>query len=215
MTTPIDPRDLRVSDAERSHVVDVLQKAIGVGLITLDEFTTRTDIALAARTRGELNVVLVDLPGVVSGEATPAPKAEPVEIRASMSTVRRHGEWPVPSALSVYNRAGTVDLDFTETPLTEPVITIDVDVAMGSVELRIPDDALCDLRVDTAVGGNVTDRGARRAAGSGPRFVVTGMVKAGSLTIRRPTVARFGPLVIGRRMRLSWVQPQDRRQIRP
>nr|BFE47292.1 hypothetical protein GCM10017745_07190 [Saccharothrix mutabilis subsp. capreolus] len=45
-----DPRQWRVSDAEREHVVGVLQKAIGRGLITLDEFTERADTALAAKT---------------------------------------------------------------------------------------------------------------------------------------------------------------------
>ncbi|NUT96516.1 MAG: DUF1707 domain-containing protein, partial [Saccharothrix sp.] len=53
-----DPRQWRVSDAEREHVVGVLQKAIGRGLITLDEFTERADTALAAKTREQLNTVL-------------------------------------------------------------------------------------------------------------------------------------------------------------
>ncbi|MCG8918000.1 DUF1707 domain-containing protein [Actinokineospora sp. PR83] len=213
MTTPVDPRELRVSDAERTHVVDVLQKAIGVGLLSLDDFTARADIALASRTRGELNAVLVDLPGLVSAEAPRPPEPEPVEIRTSMSTVRRRGAWDVPRALSVHNRAGTVELDFTEARITGPVVTVDVDVAMGSVELLIPDEATCDLHVDTAIGGTVTDRGARRATGGGTRFVVTGLVKAGSLTVRRPTVARIGPLVIGRHGKLTWADRPDRRRL--
>lgn len=60
-----DPRELRVSDAEREHVVGLLQKAIGRGMLDLDEFTERTDVALAARNRGQLNAVLADLPGLV------------------------------------------------------------------------------------------------------------------------------------------------------
>jgi Domain of unknown function (DUF1707) len=62
-------RDLRVSDGEREHVVGLLQKAIGRGLLTLEEFSERTDVALAAKTRGELNLVLIDLPGMVHPEA--------------------------------------------------------------------------------------------------------------------------------------------------
>ncbi|MPY82642.1 MAG: DUF1707 domain-containing protein [Actinophytocola sp.] len=69
----VDPRDLRVSDTEREHVVNLLQRAIGRGLIDLDEFTERTDIAYNAMTRGQLNVVLADLPGLVhSGAPRPA-----------------------------------------------------------------------------------------------------------------------------------------------
>src|SRR3954469_12684443 len=68
VTSPGPARDLRVSDDERHHVVSLLEKATGRGLIDLDEFTTRVDTALAARTRGELNAVLVDLPGLVHPE---------------------------------------------------------------------------------------------------------------------------------------------------
>ncbi|GAA5106207.1 hypothetical protein GCM10025762_10110 [Haloechinothrix salitolerans] len=65
----VNPRDLRVSDAEREHVVSLLQRAIGRGLIDLDEFTERTDIAYNAMTRGQLNIVLADLPGLVHVDA--------------------------------------------------------------------------------------------------------------------------------------------------
>lgn len=65
----VNPRDLRVSDDEREHVVSLLQRAIGRGLIDLDEFTERTDIAYNAMTRGQLNIVLADLPGLVHVDA--------------------------------------------------------------------------------------------------------------------------------------------------
>jgi len=61
----VNPRDLRVSDAEREHVASLLHRALERGLLDLAEFSTRVDAAMAARTRGELNAVLVDLPGVV------------------------------------------------------------------------------------------------------------------------------------------------------
>ena len=69
-------RDLRVSDAEREHVGQLLQRAVGLGMLSLGEFTERMDTALAAKTRGELNAVLVDLPGMrVAG--TPQPRWSP------------------------------------------------------------------------------------------------------------------------------------------
>lgn len=63
----ISPRDLRVSDAERTHVLALLEKAIGRGMITLAEYSDRSAVAISARTRSELNVVLVDLPGIFVG----------------------------------------------------------------------------------------------------------------------------------------------------
>ena len=48
-------------------------------MLSLDEFTERFDTALAARTRGELNAVVVDLPGVqLIGAAPPQPVHHPL-----------------------------------------------------------------------------------------------------------------------------------------
>src|SRR6476469_8965498 len=62
--SPIDPRDIRVSDDERSHVLGLLEKATGRGLIDLSEYTERSAKVISARTRGDLNAVLLDLPGL-------------------------------------------------------------------------------------------------------------------------------------------------------
>ena len=62
--SPIDPRDIRVSDDERSHVLGLLEKATGRGLIDLGEYTERSAKVISARTRGDLNAVLLDLPGL-------------------------------------------------------------------------------------------------------------------------------------------------------
>lgn len=62
--TGIDPRDLRVSDAERSHVLQLLERATGRGLIDIEEYTERSGRVIEARTRGQLNAVLIDLPGL-------------------------------------------------------------------------------------------------------------------------------------------------------
>ncbi|MGV9412169.1 DUF1707 SHOCT-like domain-containing protein [Nocardia sp. NPDC003693] len=71
-------RDLRVGDAEREHVGTLLQRAVGLGMLSLGEFTERMDTALAAKTRGELNAVLVDLPGIrLAGQPGQAPPHYP------------------------------------------------------------------------------------------------------------------------------------------
>lgn len=70
----MEARDLRVSDAEREHVGQLLQRAVGQGMLSLGEFTERMDTALAAKTRGELNAVLSDLPGMrIKPEYLPDP----------------------------------------------------------------------------------------------------------------------------------------------
>jgi hypothetical protein len=187
-----------VSDSEREHVVGLLQKAIGQGLITLDEFSTRTDTALAARTRSELNAVLIDLPGMVHKEAAPpagVPTAKSkVELRSTMSKLRRTGRWVVPRELVVRLKAGAADLDFTEAKIEHPVVSIELDVTAGPVRLLLPEDASVDIDELQLAAGKLENK-VHRGSGN-PHFVVTGMVRAGTVTIRRATYLRIGSLVI-------------------
>lgn len=55
-------RDLLASDAERDHVVEQLRRHAADGRLTMDEFEQRVTEALAARTRGDLDPVLRELP---------------------------------------------------------------------------------------------------------------------------------------------------------
>ena len=124
----MEARDLRVSDAEREHVGQLLQRAVGQGMLSLGEFTERMDTALASKTRGELNSVLADLPGMqIAGEHLPSPKpfadptpqptprrvvqehwghggGTPDTVRGSMSTITRKGPRNVPRRLNVVTR---------------------------------------------------------------------------------------------------------------
>lgn len=201
---PVDPRELRVSDAERTHVVEVLQKAIGQGLITLEEFSDRTDTALAARTRGELNVVLVDLPGLTHRDNVQAqPRRQPVELRSTMSAVKRTGAWNVPDELLIRSRMGSTELDFTEATITGHRVNIELDVAGGSVELLIPEGASVSTDGLQMTAGALKDKVGRVGDGH-PHFMVSGTVRAGSVEIRRPTYVRVGALVVRFPWRMSW-----------
>jgi hypothetical protein len=201
--TPVDPRALRVSDAEREHVVNLLQTAIGQGLITLDEFTARTDIALAAKTRGDLNAVLVDLPGMVHRDSPSVRDQRPLELRATMSTLKRTGNWVVPQTLVVRNRMGATDLDFTEARIDHAEVHIELDVTGGSVTLLLPDDATVRTDDLEVTAGSVKDRVGAKQPGR-THFTVSGTIRAGSLRVRRPTYVRIGALVIRFPWKLSW-----------
>ncbi|PRC56187.1 DUF1707 domain-containing protein, partial [Mycobacterium sp. ITM-2017-0098] len=67
--------DLRASDADRAAVTQILEQAAGQGMLTLDEYTERVDVALAARTRRELDTVIADLPHVRTKQPVAAPEA--------------------------------------------------------------------------------------------------------------------------------------------
>ena len=200
---PVDPRSLRVSDAEREHVVGLLQKAIGQGLLSLDEFTTRTDTALAARTRGELNAVLIDLPGMVHNETTLPKQQQQVELRSTMSALKRSGRWVVPRDLVIRNRMGSTELDFSEAQIDHAEVRIELDVTGGSVDLLLPDGSSVSTDNVEVNMGSVKDKVGGNRIGR-PHFVVGGTVRAGSLKIRRPTYIRLGALVIRFPWKISW-----------
>ena len=62
VTEPVRPEDMRVSDADRDAVQHRLRRAHDVGQIDLGEFDERVRTIWGARTRGELERVLADLP---------------------------------------------------------------------------------------------------------------------------------------------------------
>jgi hypothetical protein len=58
----MDARDIRASQAERDRVVDRLRDHAGEGRLDVGELEVRVERALCARTRGELETLVADLP---------------------------------------------------------------------------------------------------------------------------------------------------------
>jgi hypothetical protein len=69
-------RDMRVSDEERTAVLDELRTHYGMGRLDLSEFEERTNAVVVARFRGELMPLLADLP-----ELNPTPAGPPIRER--------------------------------------------------------------------------------------------------------------------------------------
>jgi hypothetical protein len=64
---------LRVGDVERERVAAVLGQHLSAGRLAISEFESRLDAVYAARTRGELDAVLADLPTTPVAEPRPQP----------------------------------------------------------------------------------------------------------------------------------------------
>ena len=54
---------LRASDADREQVTEQLRRAAGEGRILAEELEERLEAVFSARTYGELDAVVADLPG--------------------------------------------------------------------------------------------------------------------------------------------------------
>ena len=59
--------EMRVSDAEREATAAELREHYASGRLTLDELNERIDKALAAKTRGDLDALMRDLPSARPG----------------------------------------------------------------------------------------------------------------------------------------------------
>jgi len=71
----------RVGDADRNRVADLLKEAHAAGYLTLEEVDERLGAALAARTRGELDRLVADLPPEWRAAQGPRPAAPPARRR--------------------------------------------------------------------------------------------------------------------------------------
>jgi uncharacterized protein DUF1707 len=77
--------DMRISDAERAEVADLLSKHYGDGRLDQAEFNERLDQAMRAKTYADLDGLFADLPpaevpGAASGPARPV---QPRSVRRS------------------------------------------------------------------------------------------------------------------------------------
>ena len=111
-----------------------------------------------------------------------------------MSSITRKGQWTVPPRMRLVTRMCSTTLDFTSAVVQHPVVHIDVNDYFGSIELILPEGATADLDGVANVAASTTVK----VTGSPPshrlHVVVTGRVRFGSLTARRPfgtTLRRF------------------------
>lgn len=187
---------VRVSDADRNGTLRRLHNAVANGLIDIGEFEERSAAVSTARQPAELEALVEDLPrtGAIALSA-----ADRLELRGWMGSLDRHGEWTVPTRLSLVRRLGSVDLDLTTARFAGPVVFIELDMVGGSVDIRLPDGASASLDDVTVYGGSARDHRKNPPAEGKPHVVLTGRVVMGSVHIRGPRRSKLSVLPVLRR----------------
>jgi Domain of unknown function (DUF1707) len=124
--------ELRASDADRDRAVEVLRVAAGDGRLSAAELDERLDVALTARTVGELAALTADLPEVAAHVDGIAPQAKDiVRLDYEGGNATRRGPWMVPQRMEIRAVGGTVKLDFTDAVITSPTLHIQAEVRGG------------------------------------------------------------------------------------
>jgi hypothetical protein len=189
---------MRVSHEDRDHVAEQLRVAAGDGRLDADELDERLEAALTARTYGELEVLLTDLPTASAPAAVsasvPVPEAkELVQLKVSHSNIVRDGRWVVPRRLEVENRHGNVVLDFSNAIISQPTLDLSISVGHGNIVLLVPPEVIVDLDSVTHGHGTIHQR-AHRDSDAPVKLIInaTGHVRHGNLVVRGPRRPRRG-----------------------
>lgn len=150
-TAPAPATELRASDADRDRIADILRDALGEGRLTADEHAERVEGVLAAKTVGELEVFIRDLPAAqrrrdpyVAAPSRPAPGAIPVEpddnVVAVFSSAVRKGRWRAGRRIHAYAIFGSVEIDLSEALFQYQHVMIRAISVFGNVEVRVPEN---------------------------------------------------------------------------
>lgn len=175
--------DLRVSDADRNGTLRRLHNAVALGLIDIAEFEERSALVSHARLHSDLDALVGDLPGPGAIVTTATDR---VELRGVLGSLKRQGEWTVPTRLALVRRMGSVELDLTKARFAGPMVVIELDMKFGSVEVRLPDGASASIDDVEVIVGSADDHRRDAPAEGTPHIILTGKVVCGSVDIRGP-----------------------------
>ncbi|MFF1920678.1 DUF1707 domain-containing protein [Streptomyces sp. NPDC058221] len=148
-TARAEPDGIRASDADRDRIADILREAMAEGRLTADEHGERVDAVYRAKTVGELEPLVRDLPAP-GGTARPtsgpyaygpeAPAGPADNLVAVFSSSTRKGRWRVGGRTNAFSLFGSVEIDLTEALFGQRLTVINATSIFGSVEIRVPEN---------------------------------------------------------------------------
>jgi class 3 adenylate cyclase len=174
----------RVADADRDRTVTALREHVVEGRLTLDEFSERVGLALEAKTRGELDHVMADLPAAAIKEPSTSvrkPRRWHVAIMSGHST---KGRWRISGKTNVVAVMGGADMDLRRAEIDGPEVDITAVAFWGGVKIIVPEGFDVELRGFSFMGGrSMRLRDVPRVPGS-PRIVVRAFSCMAGIEIR-------------------------------
>ncbi len=156
-----DLAQVRVSDAERERVVTRLNEATSEGRLSLEEFSDRVSTALAARTRGDLDVVVRDLPATALQPTAAA--SNPGDRIVPVGSVKRSGRWRLDRDVHLGAMVGSVKLDLRHAELPASVVNLRVKTVVGSVKVWVPRGVAVEVEGRSVVGSRSVEEDAPRS----------------------------------------------------
>ena len=180
--------ELRASHEDRDRVVELLRVSAGDGRLTADELDERLELAMTARTYGELAKLVADLPADGPSASVPAPRAkEVVRLDTGSGHTIRNGRWTVPQRIEARVRSGQLKLDFTQAVITQSTLQLDAEVRSGHVVLITKPGIVVETDDVTVRSGHIRVRAPwGHDVPETLRIEVSGTVGSGHLIARPP-----------------------------
>ena len=151
--------ELRASHEDRDRVVELLRVSAGDGRLTAEELDERLELAMTARTYGELAKLVADLPADGSVASAPVARAKEVmRIDTGSGHTIRNGRWVVPQRIEARVRSGHLKLDFTQAVITQSSLQIEAEVGSGHIILVTKPGIVVDTDDVTVRSGHIRVR---------------------------------------------------------
>ena len=182
----LDPLEMRVSDADRNKVAEILREAAGDGRIDLGELDERLEATYAAKTYGELVPITRDLAPTVPTGAVVAGAAQERAV-AIMGSVERRGIWTVPAHFTVFCFMGGAELDLRQARFAAPEVTLTINAFMGGATIVVNRSTQVVVHGVGIMGGYSAPRSERgvQIAADAPTVHVKGVAIMGGVSVVR------------------------------
>ena len=202
MSNPLEPSDvgpvvggdLIAADADRDHVVTLLNAAHAEGRVTAAERDQRIAAARTAETFDDLVPLTRDLvgpagtrPAVSYDESNSSDSAD--QIVAIFAGASRKHTWRVRKHTSILTVFGGADLDLTQATFESRDVEFNVFCLFGGIELTVPPGTEVNNQVMAVLGGSDVGKLAPPDP-SAPRITVKGFVGFGGVDIKNPKVRK-------------------------
>lgn len=181
--------EIRVSDQERDRVVELLSEHASSGRLTLAEHEERTEQALAAKTRAELDTLVRDLP------VETAPQSNRRKITrwfvAIMGGSDHRGRQRLSGTVNALAIMGGDNIDLRDAEIDGDEVTINIYSLMGGSDFYVPDTVEVEVSGFALMGGDEQKGSTRPPRPGAPLIRIRSYSLMGGCTIwRLPTETR-------------------------
>jgi hypothetical protein len=171
---PNDIAAQRAADVDRDAVAERLRLAAREGRLELWELDDRLGRAYRAKTYGDLETLLADLPA-----------QDTLVLRTTTLNIKQAGYWTVPQRITAESTTGWITIDFTQAYCAYREVTVEVVTRTGWIQLILPDGWAARVGPLSTYTGHISNRAAETADPGAPTVIVTGHPLFGYIKIRQ------------------------------